>query len=742
MELDNPSWLQAWQLDPAYAANANALTNCSGGGRGGYTFSANDRDALTIAPDNTLWGGNNRRERGGLGGRPVPNDPSTRIFFGGGGGAGDGNDSAAGQGGNGGGLIFVLAGCIQGSGQVIADGNAGGWSGENAISDGAGGGGGGGSVVIFAGSVSGLAIRARGGEGGWQPFRSAIPSNGAYGPGGGGGGGFIALNTTGFSALSVDGGRGGQTTATALSEFPKNGATARALGKVTTSIASLAMCDGFVGGKVFEDLNQNGSWDSGEPPIVGAPVVLTLSNSQTVTVQTGPDGSYFYMVPPGSTVVNVDESAFPFGATCTTGNDPQNLSVSAGVLSNASVIGFYFPPMADMAITKTDAPDPVYVGDQITYTIVVTNNGPAQANNVIVTDYLPSQVQFVSASVPCVPSGSTVVCSLGSMAPGTSTTLTIVVTALSEGVAINNAEVTADEVDSNTSNNVTGPVTTQVDPAADLSVTASYLPSPATNGQPATITVVASNSGPSDASNVVVSVTLDPSLSIQSVSSGCTPSGNVVTCTFPTLAAGESTTVTIDVLPTSAGLQQVDGAVSADEYDPNILNNNTMISLQVDPAADLSVQKTASANPAAINCDLTYEIVITNNGPDDATSVTLVDALPRGVTFVTASSGCGENSGIVTCDLGTLLAGESTTVTMTVVPIALGPIFNNASVSAYQADPVPGNNLAVNAVIVEPDCNSNCIADSTDLTSGTSQDCNANSIPDECDIASGTSQDC
>ncbi|MCX7626557.1 MAG: hypothetical protein N2Z21_10185, partial [Candidatus Sumerlaeaceae bacterium] len=143
MELTVPGWLAAWQLDPAYAANSNAITNLSGGGRGGYTMSQNDQNALTVGPDNSLWGGNNRRERGGLGGRPVPNNPASRLFFGGGGGAGDGDDSVAGRGGNGGGLVFIMAGRIEGSGQILSNGEAGGWSGEAAITDGAGGGGGG-----------------------------------------------------------------------------------------------------------------------------------------------------------------------------------------------------------------------------------------------------------------------------------------------------------------------------------------------------------------------------------------------------------------------------------------------------------------------------------------------------------------------------------------------------------------------------------------------------------------------
>ena len=62
----------AWQLDPGYKANGNALTNFVGGGRGGYTFSSANLNATTAAgaPGLTTWGGDFRRALGGWGGRP------------------------------------------------------------------------------------------------------------------------------------------------------------------------------------------------------------------------------------------------------------------------------------------------------------------------------------------------------------------------------------------------------------------------------------------------------------------------------------------------------------------------------------------------------------------------------------------------------------------------------------------------------------------------------------------------
>ena len=86
----------AWALDPVVVANAGTLTNSDGGGRGGYTYAADNENALSLAPGSASWDGNLRRERGGLGGRSLTPNIATQLFFGGGGGAGDGSGAGAG----------------------------------------------------------------------------------------------------------------------------------------------------------------------------------------------------------------------------------------------------------------------------------------------------------------------------------------------------------------------------------------------------------------------------------------------------------------------------------------------------------------------------------------------------------------------------------------------------------------------------------------------------------------------
>jgi|GEM_PF-1191853 len=209
----------SWLLDPNFSATAS-----EGGGRGGYSYSSANLNALTTAPGNAGWGGNNRRERGGLGGHALDNDVASRVFMGGGGGQGDANNGHAGRGGNGGGIVILSAAQVNGAGRILANGEAGvssnSTAGGSTSGDAPGGGGAGGSVIVRATTAAGFSVQARGGAGGNQLVNNG---NEAEGPGGGGGGGFVSISTT--VTADVSGGVGGTTTSPALTEFPANGAT-------------------------------------------------------------------------------------------------------------------------------------------------------------------------------------------------------------------------------------------------------------------------------------------------------------------------------------------------------------------------------------------------------------------------------------------------------------------------------------------------------------------------------------
>lgn len=217
----------AWNLEAAgFATNVSP-----GGGRGGYSYGENNGNATTQGPGNSAWGGDRRRNYGGLGGRPLDYNSDTRIFMGGGGGAGDGNDNQNGDGGNGGGIVFLLVGgSVSGTGTITANGD----NGENTRPghmDAPGGGGGGGAIILLSNStITGITMQANGGKGGNQLLTVAE----SEGPGGGGGGGYIYTTSTSVTR-SIAGGAGGTSTSSSVTEFPPNGGTSGTAGSVSNT---------------------------------------------------------------------------------------------------------------------------------------------------------------------------------------------------------------------------------------------------------------------------------------------------------------------------------------------------------------------------------------------------------------------------------------------------------------------------------------------------------------------------
>jgi uncharacterized repeat protein (TIGR01451 family) len=131
------------------------------------------------------------------------------------------------------------------------------------------------------------------------------------------------------------------------------------------------------------------------------------------------------------------------------------------------------PAGADLAITKSGAPNPVLSGNRLTYTVTVTNNGPTSATGVTVTDPLPDSVHFNSVTASqgtCtrttttnpLPKGGTLTCSLGNLANGASAAVTIVVTATTPDTLTNTASVSGNEADPSPGNNSATATTTVI----------------------------------------------------------------------------------------------------------------------------------------------------------------------------------------------------------------------------------------------------------------------------------------
>jgi len=355
----------------------------------------------------------------------------------------------------------------------------------------------------------------------------------------------------------------------------------------------------------------------------------------------------------------------------------------------------------DLEVTKSDAPDPVVAGEDLTYTVTVTNNGPHDATGVTVMEIRSNWVTYKSGT----PSqGSyeldTGAWYIGYLASGASATLTLVVTVDSSitGWISNQVKLFLNEADSDGSNN-SDEEYTEVIAEADLEVTKTGEPGSVAPGSDLTYTVVVTNHGPSLATEISAADTLPSGVTYKSdtTSQGTYDSGSGAWC-VGNLASGESASLTLVVTVDSSttGTLTNEVAVSGNEDDPDETNNSDTEDTDVIAQADLEVTKTGEPGSVAPGSDVTYTIVVTNHGPSDATGVNVTETLPSGVTYKSDSPSQGTyDSGTGVWDVGNLASGNGATLTLvvTVDSSTTGTLTNDVSAIGEQDDPDPVNNI-------------------------------------------------
>jgi uncharacterized repeat protein (TIGR01451 family) len=301
-------------------------------------------------------------------------------------------------------------------------------------------------------------------------------------------------------------------------------------------------------------------------------------------------------------------------------------------------------PSADLAITKTDGETTAVPGDALTYTIVVTNNGPDPVTGAAVSDLFPATLTDVSwmvsytggGSGPLPPSGSGSIATTVNLPRFATATFTVTATInpAATGTLSNTATVSppAGVTDPNLANN-TSTDTTTLTPVANLSIEKSDDPDQVTAGGVGyTYTLKVTNSGFSDAQNVVVVDNLPDGF----VATGFSDPGAVTgtdpfTWTIGTLAAGGSAelvvtySVNADVV---AGTYTNTATVTSptDPTPPPPATEET----EVVTGVDLDVSKTGDELYKG-GGPLTFTVVVTNLGLSFASGVRVTDALPAGV---------------------------------------------------------------------------------------------------------------
>ena len=366
------------------------------------------------------------------------------------------------------------------------------------------------------------------------------------------------------------------------------------------------------------------------------------------------------------------------------------------------------------------------MGSPITYTLIVSNDGPSTANNTIETVNLPASFTSVVVSPDqgtySIDSTNTITINTGILPASGQSTITIMATPLNVGVQNVTATTTSNNIDSNPSNNsVTVPVT--VANAADLAVSLVASPDPVLVNQELYYTIDVTNNGPSAASEPTVTdvlpagLTYDPLQSTAGTNGTLSfdPSTNTVTANLFALVAGGIYPVTIAVVPTVSG--QVTNTVTVGdpdevnpvEIDPDLTNNSSTFTTEVSPA-DVQVVVNNPADPLFIGVNTVYTLTVANNGPADATNFILSDAFTGGASIVSVLENGVElpvtlGGSSFSVNLGTVPSGVMENVIVTATPIQAGytgTLVNSASVSSDEFDPDTNNNTSSSSNQVSP----------------------------------------
>ena len=465
------------------------------------------------------------------------------------------------------------------------------------------------------------------------------------------------------------------------------------------------------------------------PCAVSPGCAMPAGGSQTLSIT--------FAIPPGyagsDPIANV--------ATASAGTADPDMSNNSGRATTS-----LDAPVADLTITKTDGVTEVAAGASTTYTITVTNGGPASAAASRVIDQF-DPATFASVQWQCAAAGTSACTAIGAQSgnidtllnvdPGAGNAVTFTVQAVvrsdATGTADNTATVaTAAAVSDPNSENNTATDSDTIASVVDVAY-AKTGPTTVVPGTTIEYTIVVTNNGPSVATDVpvidvmedstgrllpelLIDIVAPPGITCPEVTfvGGGPDAGREFTtrlCTIPSLAPLASLTFTYRFAippdfpgsPDSSTPGLFNAVQGFPPFDSDTGNNFDFIPIVVTPQADVVVTKTGP--PAVVaGSVVSYFIRVSNSGSSAATNVMIEDPIPAGLSLASAEGPCASG---FPCTIATLAPGEgqTTRIDLLVPRDYAGPptFVNTASATSPVSDPVPGNNSAAASTFVVPE---------------------------------------
>lgn len=394
--------------------------------------------------------------------------------------------------------------------------------------------------------------------------------------------------------------------------------------------------------------------------------------------------------------------------------DPDS-TPSNGVPTEDDLASLTFTPsMADLSLTKTVNTLKPNVGDNVTFTLTIRNDGPDDAVQVTATDRLSAGLTFVSATGQGSYSSNTGVWTVGTIASGANATFSIIAKVASIGAKTNSAQITTSnqhDPDSTPGNNVSTEddqasvvVTPQIiDLALDQTVN-DITP----NVQDEIVfSLTVSNAGPDAATGVGVAESLPRGLNfISATPSQGTYTGSSGIWAVGTIPSGGNATLQLVARVASSGTKSVSAQViAATQVDTDSTPNNNnpaeddQDSIEITPlTADLQLATTVDIASPIANEVVTFTTAVANTGPGNAANVVVADVVPPGMFFISATPSQGTYDPLTgVWSAGTVNSGALATLQIRAKVISGSEKTNVAEIIASDAldpDSTPDNHIA------------------------------------------------
>ena len=362
-------------------------------------------------------------------------------------------------------------------------------------------------------------------------------------------------------------------------------------------------------------------------------------------------------------------------------------------ITNTTTFRVY--PKVDNRITITTTPTNYNFEDVVKWIINITNNGPNNATGVVINNLLPEGLIYYMDDSGGLYNSQTGIFNVSTLNVGEVKTYNMITIVNKTGVIVNSVNISSEEFDTDLTNNYDNQ-NIDVNLSADVCVLKTVNNTHPNYKDYVNWTVTVKNNGPDTAHNITIQDLIPQTLKLINYTNGYNPKKGL--WQIESLDVGQSVVFNIITQVETTGVLKNNVYAEASEFDYDLSNNRDDEDVLVDRACDLSIVKSVNATEVNYMDIVKWTLTITNNGPDDATDVVIMDELSDGFEYINSTLEF-DNGRIY---VGNLAAGETKVIDIICEVATTGNYTNYANVSGGEYDNNHTNSGDSQQIVVFP----------------------------------------